>query len=174
MSVDNAGPGRPGANVAGAVADAVTAQARALEVEYESLTDAKNRVDALLKTLDGSEAAARRLAHGTLPTGTLGTGFAEADALFTAYTTVHAELQKLSAGLAGQIEALGIAVLTAGKGYAGVDEETQARMRALVKDSKTAYVADRDPLVRQEREAAKHTAPTPTPSPTPSTAKGTI
>ncbi|MFF5705402.1 DUF2563 family protein [Streptomyces sp. NPDC012794] len=154
MAVDN-GPGPLGVNVAGSVADAVRAQAKALEVEYESMTAYKNRVDALLKTLDGSEADAGRLAHGTLPAGTLGKGFAEADALFKAYTTVHAELQKLSQGLAGQIEALGIAVLTAGKGYGGVDEETQARMRALIKSSKEAYVRDRDPLARQENEATR-------------------
>lgn len=175
MAVDNAGPGLLGVNVAGDVAAGLMAQARALEVEYDSLTDYKNRVDALLKTLDGSEADARKLAHGTLPAGTLGTGFAEADALFKAYETVHGELQKLSAGLAGQIEALGIAILTAGKGYGGVDEETQARMRALVKSSKDAYVPDRDPLVQQEREAQKHAQPSaPAPTPNPSTSKGTI
>ncbi|WP_405980479.1 DUF2563 family protein [Streptomyces sp. NBC_00158] len=128
--------------------------ARALAVEYESMTAYKKRVDALLRTLDGSEADAGRLAHGTLPTGTLGTGFAEADALFAAYATVHGELRKLSAGLAGQIEALGIAVRTAGRGYGGVDEETQARMRALVKDSKDAYVHSRDPLARGQGDDA--------------------
>ncbi|MEU3722626.1 DUF2563 family protein [Streptomyces sp. NPDC031705] len=154
MAVDN-GPGLLGVNVAGGLAAAVAAQAKALEVEYESLTDYKNRVDALLKTLDGSEADAGKLAHGTLPAGTLGQGFAEADALFKAYTTVHSELQKLSEGLAVQIEALGIAILTAGKGYGGVDEETQARMRALIKRSKDDYVRDRDPL--EKTGAAKGT-----------------
>ncbi|MEU8433969.1 DUF2563 family protein [Streptomyces sp. NPDC029216] len=176
MAVDNAPGLLGGLNVAGSLADAVARQAKALEVEYESLTDCKNRVDALLKTLDGSEADARRLSHGTLPAGTLGTGFAEADALFKAYDTVHSELQKLSAGLAGQIEALGIAVLTAGKGYGGVDEETQARMRALIRRSKEEYVPDRDPL-QQQKEAQKRqesSAPTPSPTPTPSTSKGTI
>ncbi|MGW1519992.1 DUF2563 family protein [Streptomyces sp. NPDC002287] len=164
-----------GAGVAAGVADAVMRQAEALAVEYESMTAYKNRVDALLKTLDGSEANARKLAHGTLPAGTLGTGFAEADALSTAYHTVHGELQKLSQGLAGQIEALGIAVLTAGKGYAGVDEDTQARMRALIRRSKEEYVEDRDPLARQQKEAQQHhqgsSAPT-TPAPAPSTSKG--
>ncbi|MCX5378118.1 DUF2563 family protein [Streptomyces sp. NBC_00091] len=170
MAVDN-GPGVLGVSVAGGLAAAVMAQAKALEVEYESMTDYKKRVDALLKTLDGSEADAQKLAHGTLPAGTLGTGFAEADALFKAYTTVHGELQKLSEGLAGQIEALGIAILTAGKGYGGVDEETQARMRALIKRSKDEYVPDRDPLVQQEKEAQKHA---PAATPTPSTSKGTV
>ncbi|RPF40849.1 uncharacterized protein DUF2563 [Streptomyces sp. Ag109_G2-6] len=166
-----------GGNIAGGVADAVMRQAKALEVEYESLTDAKKRVDALLKKLDGSEADAGKLAHGSLPAGTLGTGFAEAESLFKAYDTVHSELQKLSQGLAGQIEALGIAIQTAGKGYAGVDEDTQARMRALIRRSKEEYVEDRDPLIQQQKEAQKQhqgsSAPA-TPTPTPSTSKGTI
>ncbi|MFJ8166338.1 hypothetical protein ACIRBY_36235 [Streptomyces sp. NPDC096136] len=157
MAADNAG-------VAGGVADALRLQARALEVEYESLTACKNRVDALLRTLGGSEADHRRLAHGTLPAGALGRGFAEAEALSRAYGTVHGRLQQLSQGLAGQIEALGIAILTAGKGYGGVDEETRARMRALIGRSKQDYVPDRDPLARQ--------APSPVPSP--STSKGVI
>ncbi|MFD8147965.1 hypothetical protein [Streptomyces sp. NPDC059708] len=142
-----------GADVAGGVADALTRQARALEVEYESMTAYKNRVDALLRTLDGSAADSRRLAHDTLPAAALGTGFAEARALFTAYDTVHGRLQRLSRGLAGQIEALGIAILTAGKGYGAVDEETRARMRALVRHSKEEYVPARDPLARRDRPA---------------------
>ncbi|MFD5423296.1 DUF2563 family protein [Streptomyces sp. NPDC127069] len=163
-----------GGSLAGGLADAVMRQAKALEVEYESLTDAKNRVDALLKKLDGSQADAGKLAHGTLPAGSLGTGFAEAESLFKAYDKVHSELQKLSAGLAGQIEALGIAIQTAGKGYAGVDEDTQARMRALIKRSKEEYVEDRDPFIQQQKEAQKHQGSSSTPTPKPSTSKGTI
>ncbi|GAA0281187.1 hypothetical protein GCM10010302_18710 [Streptomyces polychromogenes] len=135
------------------MAEALTRQAQALEVEYESMTAHKNRVDALLRALDGSEADSRRLAHDTLPAPALGTGFAEARALFTAYDTVHGRLQRLSRGLAGQIEALGIAILTAGKGYGGVDEETRTRMRALVRHAKEEYVPARDPLARQDGQA---------------------
>ncbi|MFF4370449.1 hypothetical protein [Streptomyces sp. NPDC001594] len=175
MATENALGLLGGGDIAGGVADAVMRQAKALEVEYESLTGAKNRVDALLKTLDGSAADAGRLAHSTLPAGTLGKGFAEAEALFKAYDTVHNELQKLSKGLAGQIEALGIAIQTAGKGYAGVDEDTQARMRALIRRSKEEYVEDRDPLVQQRKEAEKRQQGSSAPStPAPSTSKGTI
>ncbi|MGW0392782.1 DUF2563 family protein [Streptomyces sp. NPDC003042] len=152
MAVDN-GSGVLGGGVSASVADAVMRQAKALEVEYESLSDYKKLVDDLLKKLDGSEADDKKLAHGTLPEGTLGKGFAEADALFKAYTTVHSELQKLSQGLAGQIEGLGIAIMTAGKGYGEVDEDTQERMRAIIRRSKQDYVPDRDPLVRQEKQA---------------------
>ncbi|MEU8459506.1 hypothetical protein [Streptomyces sp. NPDC029003] len=158
------GPGLFGVNVGAGVADALMQQAQALSVEYESMTGYKKLVDDLLKQLDGSEADDKRLAHGTLPTGTLGTGFAEAADLFKAYSTVHSELQKLSQGLAGQIEALGIAILTAGKGYAGVDEETQARMRTIIRQSKKDYVLDRDPLAREERQTQHKATPTPAPS----------
>ncbi|MCX5199622.1 DUF2563 family protein [Streptomyces sp. NBC_00249] len=141
---------------AAALAEALRSQAGALAVEYQAMSDYKRTVDDLLRRLEGSEADGRRLAHGTLPTGTLGRGFAEADALFTAYGTVHTELQKLSRALAGQIEALGIAVLTAGKGYAEVDEATQDRMRTLI------------------RGAKQNSTPPTGPSPSPSTSGGSF
>ncbi|MFD3553728.1 hypothetical protein ACFWWA_16715 [Streptomyces goshikiensis] len=121
---------------------------RALEVEYESMTGYKKLVDELLDKLDGSEADGKKLAHGALPKGTLGTGFPEAETLFTTYNTVHTQLQSLSEGLAMQIEALGIAVLTAGKGYGGVDEETKRRMAAIAKRAEKEYVPERDPLAQ--------------------------
>ncbi|MFI6005638.1 hypothetical protein ACIA98_35470 [Streptomyces sp. NPDC051366] len=137
------------------LADAIRAQAKALEVEFESMTNYKKLVDDLLKKLDGSGADEKKLAHVTLPDGALGKGFAEADALFNTYTTVHSQLQNLSKGLAGQIEALGIAIMTAGKGYGGVDEDTQARMRSIVAQAKQDYVRERDPLVKQQEDAQK-------------------
>ncbi|MER8092306.1 hypothetical protein [Streptomyces goshikiensis] len=121
---------------------------RALEVEYESMTGYKKLVDELLDKLDGSEAAGKKLSHCTLPTGTLGKGFTEAELLFSTYTTVHTQLQNLAEGLAMQIEALGIAVLTAGKGYGGVDEETKRRMAAIARRARKDYVPDRDPLAQ--------------------------
>ncbi|MFD9416312.1 hypothetical protein ACFWC9_16640 [Streptomyces goshikiensis] len=124
---------------------------RALEVEYESMTGYKKLVDELLDKLDGSEAAGKKLAHGTLPTGALGKGFPEAELLFSTYTTVHTQLQNLAEGLAMQIEALGIAVKTAGKGYGGVDEETKRRMAAIARRAREDYVPDRDPLWKQQR-----------------------
>ncbi|MCJ1677078.1 hypothetical protein MTF65_06905 [Streptomyces sp. APSN-46.1] len=122
---------------------------RALEVEYESMTGYKKLVDELLDKLDGSEADGKKLAHGTLPAGTLGKGFAEAELLFSAYNTVHSQLKSLSEGLAMQIEALGIAVRTAGKGYAGIDEETKQRMAAIAAKAHEDYVADRDPRTHE-------------------------
>ncbi|MET9959107.1 DUF2563 family protein [Streptomyces sp. NPDC006326] len=132
---------------------AIMAQAKALEVDFETFKGYKKVVDELLKKLGDSPADDKKLAHGTLPAGSLGKGFAEADALFKTYSTVHEQLQNLSKGLAGQIEALGIAILTSGKGYEGVDEETRARMRAIVRQAEKDYVPERDPMAKQKKDA---------------------
>ncbi|MEU2396069.1 hypothetical protein [Streptomyces sp. NPDC007369] len=131
-------------------AAALRAQAKALEVDFETLSGYKKKVDELLTKLKGSEAYDKKLAHGTLPEGTLGKGFAEADALFKTYSTVHEQLENLSKGLAAQIEGLGIAVLTSGKGFEGVDEETKRRMHSIVVQAKEDYVPERDPLAKEK------------------------
>ncbi|WKD37393.1 hypothetical protein KO717_22490 [Streptomyces xanthophaeus] len=156
--------------IAGAAYSAASA---ALRIEFDSLSEYKRMVDGLLDELTGSDADHKKLADDKLPASKLGKGFAEVDALFKSYDTVVTELQKLSKGLAGQIEALGIAVLTAGKGYGGVDEETKQRMASIARDAHAAYVKDRDPWVEEQRrlkEANQSSmSTTPTPTPTPST-----
>ncbi|MFD8417060.1 hypothetical protein ACFV2Q_35875 [Streptomyces sp. NPDC059650] len=142
-----------GGGAANDTAAALRAQAQALAVDYETLTGYKKKVDELLTKLKGSEAYDKKLADGTLPEGALGKGFAEAETLFKTYNTVHTQLENLSKGLAAQIEGLGIAILTSGKGFAGVDEDTQARMRAIARQAKKDYVADRDPLEQEKRKA---------------------
>lgn len=104
----------------------------------------------------------------------LGKGFPEVDALFKSYDTVITELQKLSKGLAVQIEALGIAVLSAGKNYNGVDEETKRRMALLAKQAHDQYVEDRDPWPEEKRrlDAANQPQTSTTPTPSPSTSGG--
>ncbi|MEU6294638.1 hypothetical protein [Streptomyces erythrochromogenes] len=142
--------------LAGDVAASIRAQAdaqsraAALRVEYDDLKQYQKLVDGLLTSLQESPAHHGKLADGTLPTGALGTGFSEADNLFKAYKTVHSELQKLSKGLAGQIEALGIAVQSASGGYAEVDEETKRRMGLLAKQANDEYVRDRDPYAKKD------------------------
>ncbi|MCX4693088.1 hypothetical protein [Streptomyces sp. NBC_01408] len=132
-----------------AQAAAQSKAAAALRVEYDTLKDYKILVDELLTKLEKSPADHGKLADGTLPAGALGKGFPEADALYKSYNTVHSELQKLAKGLAGQIEGLGIAILSAGNGYAGVDEETKRRMVAIAKEAKEHYVRDRDPYAEK-------------------------
>ncbi|MGR4878804.1 hypothetical protein ACIPUC_05110 [Streptomyces sp. LARHCF249] len=142
-------PGLFGQGLTAGLADAIRAQAAALSVEYDTMKEYKSLVDGLLTSLEDSQADHGKLAHGTLPAGALGTGFPEAEDLFRSYNTVHAELQKLSKGLAGQIEALGIAILTAGKGFGDVDEETKRRMAAIAKEAQENYVKTRDPYADQ-------------------------
>uniref|UniRef100_A0AAU2JQB9 Uncharacterized protein n=1 Tax=Streptomyces sp. NBC_00049 TaxID=2903617 RepID=A0AAU2JQB9_9ACTN len=127
-----------------------TAHAGVLSVECDSLSEYKAMVDALLDDLTGSDADHRTLADGALPAGRLGTGFPEAEALFTSYGRVIAELQRLSKGLAGQIEALGIAIRSAGRGYDGVDEESRRRMAALAREARAQYVPERDPYQQEQ------------------------
>ncbi|MFJ3518977.1 hypothetical protein [Streptomyces sp. NPDC090131] len=158
--------------IAGAAYSAATA---AMRVEFDSLSEYKRMVDTLLDDLTGSDADHKKLAEGKLPVGKLGKGFPEVDALFKSYDTVITELQKLSKGLAGQIEALGIAVLTAGKGYDGVDEETRRRMVSIAQEAKKEYVADRDPWLEEQRRLTASNQPTTptTPTPSPSTSGAT-
>ncbi|MFE5559089.1 hypothetical protein [Streptomyces sp. NPDC056544] len=160
----------------GAIAGAAyTAANAALRFEFDSLSEYKRMVDSLLDDLTGSDADHKKLADDKLPATKLGKGFAEVDALFKSYDTVVTELQKLSKGLAGQIEALGIAVLSAGKGYDGVDEETKRRMLAIAKQAQAEYVPDRDPWLEEQRRLAASNQPTTptTPTPSPSTSGGT-
>ncbi|MEU9300449.1 hypothetical protein [Streptomyces sp. NPDC048269] len=151
-SLFGAGPTTGLADAIRAQADA-QAKAAALAIEHDSLKEYKGMVDVLLEELSGSDADHKKLAHGTLREGSLGKGFPEADALYKSYTTVITELEKLSKGLAGQIEALGIAVLSAGKGIAEVDEETKRRMAAIAKEAKEHYVPDRDPYLEERKNA---------------------
>lgn len=150
MAEDN-GSGLTGVSTAmGATSAAIAAQATAqaaaaLKVQYEDLKGYKNLVDGLLTKLQESPAHHGKLADGTLPAGALGKGFAEADNLYKAYNTVHSELQKLSKGLAEQIEGLGIAIQSASGGYAEVDEEAKRRMALIAKQAHDDYVRKRDP-----------------------------
>ncbi|QES54900.1 hypothetical protein DEJ51_12295 [Streptomyces venezuelae] len=158
--------------IAGVAYNAATA---ALRVEFDSMTEYKKMVDGLLDDLTGSDADHRKLADGKLPVSKLGKGFTEVDTLFTSYGKVIDQLQDLSKGLAAQIEALGIAVLSAGKGYGGVDEETKRRLVAIASEAKAQYVKERDPLwvaEQRRREASGEAHPGATPTPSPSTSGG--
>ncbi|MFJ6939483.1 hypothetical protein [Streptomyces sp. NPDC101132] len=140
-----------GGVLAGGLAGAVAAQAKAMSVEVESMQKFKTRVDELLTKLEGSQAAPKAFADGTLPSGDLGKGFHEADGLYGAYNTVHGELTNLSKALAGQIEALSIAVEGSRVGYENVDEDIKQRMRRLHADAEKRYDRKRDPEA-DERE----------------------
>ncbi|MFE0578252.1 hypothetical protein [Streptomyces sp. NPDC058874] len=153
-------------DVAASIRAQAEAQARAaaLQVQYDDLKDYQKLVDGLLTKLQESPAHHGKLADGTLPTGALGTGFPAADKLNKSYITVHSELQKLSKGLAVQIEALGIAVQWAGKGYSEVDEETKRRMALLAKQAHDQYVPKRDPYAEKPAESPQPESNAPQPN----------
>ncbi|WP_107047345.1 hypothetical protein [Streptomyces sp. NRRL F-2664] len=156
MAEDNGGILASGlsGDVAASIRAQAEAQARAaaLRIEYDDLKGYKALVDGLLTSLQESPAHHGKLADGTLPAGSLGTGFAEADKLYEAYKTVHSELQKLSKGLAEQIEGLGIAVQSASGGYAEVDEEQKRRMVVIAKQAHDRYIRDRDPYADEKSD----------------------
>ncbi|MFB8398428.1 hypothetical protein [Streptomyces yangpuensis] len=159
MAEDNGGILAVGlsGDVAASIRAQADAQARAaaLRVEYDDLKGYKALVDGLLTKLQESPAHHGKLADGTMPAGVLGTGFPEADKLYEAYKTVHSELQKLSKGLAEQIEGLGIAVQSASGGYAVVDEEQKRRMVVIAKQAHDEYVRDRDPYAKKQSDSTQ-------------------
>ncbi|MCM2392275.1 hypothetical protein [Streptomyces albipurpureus] len=110
-----------------------------LDVDADELVKFKDRVDNLLVKLESSPAAPNRMNEGAVPAGDLGVGFSEATALHGIYQKVHAELQNLSKGLAGQIEGLSIAVQGSTKGYQNIEEDIKERMRTISKDAREAY-----------------------------------
>ncbi|WP_240805424.1 hypothetical protein [Streptomyces sp. A1547] len=165
MAEENAPGGLAGlGGLNSGLADAIRRQAASqqaaadLKIEHDTLSEYQKMVDDLLDDLTGSAADHKKLATNTLPAAKLGSGFPEADALFKSYTTVVSELEKLSKGLGGLIEAMGIAILSAGNGYTDVDYETKRRMVALAQTAEAQYDPKRDPYVEEQRklEASKH------------------
>ncbi|MFD9720439.1 hypothetical protein [Streptomyces sp. NPDC059076] len=128
-----------------------------LDVDAEELLKFKDRVDKLLVKLESSPAAPTRMTDGQVPAGDLGVGFGEATALHGIYQKVHAELQNLSKGLAGQIEGLSIAVHGSTKGYQNIEEDIKERMRTISKDAREAY--DRREEERRGSEPAEPAEP---------------
>ncbi|GGQ14520.1 hypothetical protein GCM10010215_44240 [Streptomyces virginiae] len=168
MAEDNGGILAQGlsGDVAASIRAQADAQARAaaLQIQYDDMKDYQKLVDGLLTKLQESPAHHGKLADGTLPAGVLGTGFPAAEKLNKSYNTVHSELQKLSKGLAVQIEALGIAIQSAGKGYSEVDEETKRRMALLAKQAHDQYVPKRDPYAEKTAESPQPAPNTPQPN----------
>lgn len=116
-----------------------------MKVEMETLTTFKNRVDAMLKDLDQSDAAPKKIGEERLEQTHLGTGFGESSTLMATYNQVHDRLERLSRLLADQIEAMSISVTGARDGYANVDEEQRRRMWAIYDTTDKYYDPALDP-----------------------------
>lgn len=110
-----------------------------LAAPSESLQSFKTRVDKLLTKLDGSPAAHNRITEQKVTPASYGTGFPEAMGLSSAYDKVHAQLELLSKTLGDQLEAMGITVALADRGYENVDKEYSERLHAIQKRTETHY-----------------------------------
>jgi hypothetical protein len=129
-----------------------------VKAELETLTTFKNRVDEMLKDLDGSDASPKKIGEDRLQAGHLGTGFGESGKLMSTYNHVHDRLHTLSQLLADQIEAMSISVTGARDGYANVDEEQRRRLWAIYDTTDKDYDPKLDPM------APQNTGGTPPPS----------
>ncbi|MFF7653401.1 hypothetical protein ACFZCY_26850 [Streptomyces sp. NPDC007983] len=100
----------------------------------EDLGEFKKRVDRLIDDLDKSEASHKKMTGSKLAQTAFGSkSFTEAGVFATAYETVHAQLELLSATLGQQLEAMGITVHMAEGDYKQIDEEEALRLRRIQK-----------------------------------------
>ncbi|MCM2413515.1 hypothetical protein [Streptomyces sp. RKAG290] len=110
-----------------------------LATPSESLQKFKIRVDKLLTKLDGSPAAHSRITEQKITPAAYGTGFPEAMGLSSAYDMVHARLTLMSKTLGDQLEAMGITVDLADRGYENVDQEHSERLHAIQQRTEIYY-----------------------------------
>ncbi|MCU7824621.1 hypothetical protein [Kitasatospora sp. DSM 101779] len=106
--------------------------AQAVKVEVENLQTFKNKVDAILKDLDGSPASHGEVSQQQLQSWQLGQNFGQAGSLMSAYATVHANLEQLSRTLSLQIEAMSASIDMAARGYANSDEEQRQKFQTIL------------------------------------------
>lgn len=102
--------------------------------EFTSFVRFQQRVDELIRDLNGSPAGPGKVGQEQLVRTQFGGGdgaWAEAAGLFGAYETVITELESLSKLLSDSIEGMGIAVLAAHKGYRNVDDDIRDRMAEI-------------------------------------------
>ncbi|XUL91506.1 hypothetical protein ACQ86D_36930 [Streptomyces galilaeus] len=106
-----------------------------LEASNEALTTFMKRVDAVLRGLESSAGNPTKVGAQTIKMTSLSSGqesdFPEAHALYSQYERVHKELTSLSKSLHLQIEAIGIAVQGAHRGFDNLEEEQRQRFWAI-------------------------------------------
>ncbi|MGK5639991.1 hypothetical protein ACSNOK_16990 [Streptomyces sp. URMC 126] len=101
----------------------------------DDLQDFKRRVDRLLDDLDKSAASHKQIAHQAVSKEAYGK-LEDAVRLSEEYDSVHRRLELLSRMLGDQLEAMGIAVDMADRGYKNVDREHAERLSAIQKRSR--------------------------------------
>ncbi|MER6976384.1 hypothetical protein ABT317_04860 [Streptomyces carpinensis] len=116
------------------------ARAANLEASGEALTTFMKRVDAVLRDLESSAGSPTRVSAQTINRGSLSSGsggFQEAHNLYEQYHAVHDRLTSLSKTLHLQIEAIGIAVLGAHRGFGNLEEEQRRRFWEIQTEIRT-------------------------------------
>ncbi|MET7898116.1 hypothetical protein [Streptomyces mirabilis] len=102
-----------------------------LEASGEALGTFMKRVDAVLRDLESSAGNPKRVGAQTINAGSLNSGqqtaFPEAHDLYNQYHAVHGKLTSLSRTLHLQIEAIGIAVQGAYRGFDKLEEDQRRR-----------------------------------------------
>lgn len=125
------------ADMAGGVS---ATRAANLEASGDALKKFVSRVDAVLRTLEGSAGNPGRVGAQAVRQASLSSGdaaFHEAAALYGTFNAVHEKLTNLSKTLHLQIEAVGIAVLGAKGTFDNLEEEQRRRfweIQAEIKD----------------------------------------
>ncbi|MFF0465070.1 hypothetical protein [Streptomyces mexicanus] len=107
-----------------------TARAANLQASGEALTTFMKRVDAVLRDLESSAGNPTRVGAQTISRASLSSGnaaFHEAHDLYDQYNAVHERLTTLSKTLHLHIEAIGIAVQGAHRGFDNLEEEQRRR-----------------------------------------------
>ncbi|MFE6224494.1 MULTISPECIES: hypothetical protein [unclassified Streptomyces] len=120
-----------------------------LELGVGELKKFRDRVDGVIKNLEGSAGGAAQLGQRRVTRGSLGTGriaFTEADGFYKEYERVHSSLVALSKSLSGQIELLQIGVHAADVGYQNVEEDQRQRFH----DIRARLSEERAEAVRRE------------------------
>ncbi|MEW2635866.1 hypothetical protein AB0903_30575 [Streptomyces sp. NPDC048389] len=130
---------------------AVNPAMASLLYDAESMVSFKGRVDQLLIDLGDSPAAPNQV--GTVHTrrdhfGGGDGAWAEAAGLYASYELVVDRLKELSQLLGDCLEGMGIAVVSAKNGYAGIDDDVRRRMLTIQHHTQRHYDAERDPTQR--------------------------
>ncbi|MBV2353570.1 hypothetical protein KUM39_04220 [Streptomyces sp. J2-1] len=109
-----------------------------LEVSGEALATFVKRVDAVLSQLEKSAGNPVKVGAQSIRAASLASGgakdFPEAHGLYTQYHRVHAELTSFSKSLHLQIEAIGIAVQGAHRGFDNLEEEQRRRFWSIQRE----------------------------------------
>ncbi|CAN3982419.1 hypothetical protein WN990_02870 [Kitasatospora purpeofusca] len=104
-----------------------------VKIELDTLTNFKKKVDALLASLEGSEAAQHKIKEQKLLAGNLGSGFHESADLIAAYEKTHAAIAQLSKSFAEQIDRMSKAVAQTAGSYGNNEEHQTAAVNAAAK-----------------------------------------